>query len=118
MSQNTGLEHELSRTSKKHNNQLERKVTLAFRSSVQEERVSAYPKEKIVYEFLDGPMDGTKTVSLADKGDKVELKVTWDIRFRGFLKLVSPLMKRHIRKGTLGAMKRIEEAAISTQRAA
>lgn len=90
---------------------VERTVTLAFRDALQRERVLLEPPTRIVHEILEGPMRGTKTVSLASAGDgRTELQVVWDVRLRGILKLGSRTVAKHVAEGTQHALERIRAA--------
>ncbi len=92
---------------------IDREVTLAFRNARQRERVYLHPPLRVVTELLEGPMRGTKVVSIqAHDGETgVQLLATWDITLRGFLKLGSRFVSRHVERGTRDALQRIKEAA-------
>ncbi len=94
---------------------IDREVTLAFRSARQRERVYLHPPLRVVHEILEGPMRGTKVVAIqAHDGEPgVQLQATWDVTLRGFLKLGSRMVSKHIEEGTRNALGRIKEAAES-----
>jgi len=94
---------------------VDREVTLAFRNSRQVERVYLHPPLRVVTELLEGPMRGTKVVSIqAHDGEPgVQLQATWDITLRGFLKLGSRFVSKHVAEGTRDALERIKQAAES-----
>jgi carbon monoxide dehydrogenase subunit G len=84
-----------------------REVMLAFRNSVAKEKITFHNGRKIVIELVDGPILGTKTISVEEDEAGAKLTTVWDVKFRGGLALLSPLVTRHIRKGTEAAHSRI-----------
>ncbi len=94
---------------------VDREITLAFRNARQRERVYLHPPLRVVHELTEGPMRGTKVVAIqAHDGEPgVQLQATWDIVLRGFLKLGSRSVSRHIEEGTRSALDRIKRAAES-----
>jgi len=94
---------------------VDREVTLAFRNSRQREKVYLHPPLRVVHEILEGPMRGTKVVAIQahDEEPGVQLNATWDVSLRGFLKLGSRSVSRHIAEGTRNALERIKQAAES-----
>ncbi|OGS50032.1 MAG: hypothetical protein A3K65_10020 [Euryarchaeota archaeon RBG_16_68_12] len=94
---------------------VDREVTLAFRNARQRERVYLHPPLRVVHEILEGPMRGTKVVTIqAHDGEPgVQLQATWDVTLRGFLKLGSRMVSKHIEEGTRNALERIKQAAES-----
>jgi len=100
------------RTLSAQGNVVEREVTLAFRDRRQRERVRIETPERLRHEILEGPMRGTKTVSLRPTGDGgSEVIVAWDITLRGLLKLGTRRVEEHIGEGTQHALERIKERA-------
>jgi len=95
---------------------VEREVTLAFRNSLQREKVYLHPPLRVVHEIVGGPMRGTKVVSIQAYDDEpgVRLQATWDVTLRGFLKVVSRGVSKHIEEGTRNALERIKQAAESS----
>lgn len=89
---------------------LTREVTLAFQNKVQRERVRLTPPSRIEIEFLEGPMEGKKILTLEEEGNSTRLTIVWEIKFRGWLSFVSPWISKHIRKGTEVALEKIRSA--------
>lgn len=104
-----------TRTLSRAGDVVDREVTLAFRASRQREKVYLHPPLRVVHEILDGPMRGTKVVAIEahDDDPTVRVRATWDVTLRGFLKLGSASVRRHIAEGTRNALQRIKEAAES-----
>jgi hypothetical protein len=100
---------------KREGNTIWREKIQMFRNSLEEERVNLFPQErKIVHEEIKGFMRGTKIDFLMGEGlNSTRLTTIWDISPSGLLKLANPLIKRHIRRGTVSAHARIKEAAES-----
>jgi len=92
---------------------VDREVTIAFRNSLQREKVYLHPPLRVVHEILEGPMRGTKVVAIQahDEEPGVQLQATWDVVLRGFLKLGSRSVSKHIEEGTRNALERIKQAA-------
>jgi len=103
------------RTLERRGDVIDREVTLAFRNARQRERVYLHPPLRVVHEILEGPMRGTKVVAIQahDEEPGVQLQATWDIVLRGFLKIGSRGVSRHIEEGTRNALQRIKQAAES-----
>jgi uncharacterized protein YndB with AHSA1/START domain len=95
---------------------VDREVTLAFRNARQREKVYLHPPLRVVHEILEGPMRGTKVVAISAHDDEpgVQLQATWDVTLRGFLKLGSRMVSKHIEEGTRNALERIKKAAESS----
>ena len=103
------------RTTGRTGDVVDREVTLAFRNALQREKVYLHPPLRVVHEILEGPMRGTKVVAISahDEEPGVQLQATWDVALRGFLKLGSRMVSRHIEEGTRNALDRIKRAAES-----
>ena len=94
---------------------VDREVTIRFRNARQRERVYLHPPERLVHEILEGPMRGTKVVAIQvhDEEPGLYLQATWDVTLRGFLKLGSRMVSKHIEEGTRNALERIKREAES-----
>ncbi len=103
------------RTLSRSGDVVDREVTLAFRNARQREKVYLHPPLRVVHEILEGPMRGTKVVAISahDEEAGVRLQATWDVTLRGFLKLGSRRVSKHIEEGTRNALERIKQAAES-----
>jgi len=91
----------------RHGDYVTRDVVLAFRNSRAKERITLHDNRRLVVEFVDGPMRGTRVTEVEEDGTWTRLTTTWDVRLRGGLAFLSPLIARHIRKGTEAAHRRI-----------
>jgi ribosome-associated toxin RatA of RatAB toxin-antitoxin module len=96
----------LSRTG----NTIEREVTIAFKDSVCRQRVTLDPEKSIRIDITDGPLRGSKEITLTPVGDGTKVDVAWDIRLAGFLGMFSGMVKKHIGEGTVDALERIAKA--------
>ena len=100
------------RTLSSKGNVVEREVTLAFRERTERERVTLEPPRRVVHELLQGPMRGTKTVSVTPKGDgTTELAAAYDVTLTGFLKLGTRPFAKHAAEGVEHALQRIKDLA-------
>ncbi len=100
------------RTLSSQGNVVEREVTLAFRERTERERVTLEPPRRVVHELLQGPMRGTKTVSLTQRGDgTTELSAVYDVTLTGFLKLGTRPFTTHAAEGVEHALQRIKDLA-------
>ncbi|VFJ12988.1 SRPBCC family protein [Candidatus Nitrosocosmicus franklandus] len=93
-------------------NTIERETIIAFRDSKCEEVITLKPLDTVSTQILKGPITGTKAIRLTKISEnKCLLKVKWDIRARGFLKLFDFVLMKHISKGTQDALERIATEA-------
>jgi ribosome-associated toxin RatA of RatAB toxin-antitoxin module len=92
-------------------NKIEREVTIAFKDSKCRQTVLLNPQKSIEIMITEGPIRGTKTVTLSPLGNlKTRIDVVWNIKLTGFLGLLTGMMKRHIAEGTEEALDRIAKA--------
>jgi carbon monoxide dehydrogenase subunit G len=94
----------------RNGNVIEREVTIAFKDSKCRQTVVLNPKKSIEITIRDGPMKGTKVVTLNPSGDKTRIDVMWQIKLAGFLGMFSGMVKKHIAEGTEEALARIAKA--------
>lgn len=97
----------------KSGNVVEREVVIAFKDSLCRQTVVLNPKRSVEITITDGPMKGTKTVTLApagDGGDKTRVNVVWDIKLSGLLGMFGGMVKKHVGEGTEQALERIAGA--------
>lgn len=95
----------------KSGNTVEREVTIAFKDSLCKQTVVLDPQKSVHITITDGPMKGTKQVSLMPLGDSLtRIDVAWDIRLGGFLGVFTGMVKKHIAEGTEEALDRIAKA--------
>jgi ribosome-associated toxin RatA of RatAB toxin-antitoxin module len=91
-------------------NTIEREVTIAFKDSVCRQKVILDPEKSIHIDITDGPLRGSKEITLTPIGDSTKVDVAWDIRLAGFLGMFSGMVKKHIGEGTDDALERIAKA--------
>jgi ribosome-associated toxin RatA of RatAB toxin-antitoxin module len=94
----------------KKGNTVERDVVIAFKNSVCREIIQLDPKERINTEILNGPIKGTKTLTLSSiDGNTTSITVNWNVELSGIYKLFSGMVRKHIHKGTEEALERISQ---------
>ncbi|HJS82774.1 MAG TPA: SRPBCC family protein [Nitrososphaera sp.] len=98
------------RNIRKSGNTIEREVTISFRDSVCRQTVVLEPERSVDIAITEGPMKGTKKVTLSPVGEKTRIDAIWDIRFAGFLGMFTSMVKKHIADGTEEALDRIAKA--------
>jgi carbon monoxide dehydrogenase subunit G len=94
----------------KNGNTIEREVTIAFKDSKCRQTVVLNPNRSVEIAITDGPLKGTKAVTLSPSGDKTRIDVVWDIKLAGFLGMFTGMVKKHIGEGTEEALARIAKA--------
>lgn len=94
----------------KNGNVIEREVTIAFKDSKCRQTVVLDPEKSVEIRITDGPMRGTKTVTLSPSGSATKIDVVWDIKLAGFLGMFTGMVKKHIAEGTEEALDRIAKA--------
>jgi ribosome-associated toxin RatA of RatAB toxin-antitoxin module len=93
----------------KNGNTITREVTIAFKDSKCMQTVTLYPKEKIQIQFTKGVIEGTKTLTLAQKDSKVRLDVLWDMKLTGMMGMFTGMIKKHIQSGSEQALDSIKQ---------
>ena len=89
---------------------IEREVVISFRNSICKEIVTLDPKKSVKISIIDGPMKGTKNITINDVGNnKTQIDVEWDIKLAGFLGMFTRMVKKHISEGTEEALERISK---------
>jgi ribosome-associated toxin RatA of RatAB toxin-antitoxin module len=91
-------------------NTTDREVTIAFRDSRCRQTVVLHPENKVEITIIEGPMRGTKTVTLTALDGKTRIDAAWNIKFAGFLGMFTGMVKKHIAEGTEEALERIAKA--------
>jgi ribosome-associated toxin RatA of RatAB toxin-antitoxin module len=100
----------------KKGNTVERDVVIAFKNSVCREIVKLDPKKRINTEILNGPIKGTKVLTLTPIDSKAtSIIVNWDVELSGIYKLFSGMVSKHIHKGTEEALERISQKVAHNQ---
>jgi len=95
----------------KNGNVTEREVVIAFKESKCKETVVLEPKKSVKVNISQGPMKGSKTITIKSGVDKTTVHVLWDIRLAGFMGVFTGMIKKHIKQGTEDALERIATAA-------
>lgn len=94
----------------KSGNTVEREVTISFKDSLCRQTVVLDPERSVETTITEGPVKGTKVVSLTPSGEKTRVDVAWDIKFAGILGMFGGMVKKHIAEGTDEALDRIAKA--------
>lgn len=94
----------------KSGNTVEREVTIAFKDSRCRQTVVLIPKKSVEIAITEGPLKGTKIITLSPSGDDTKIDVAWDIKLSGFLGMFTEMVKKHISEGTEEALARIAKA--------
>jgi carbon monoxide dehydrogenase subunit G len=71
--------------------------------------VTLYPKEKIVGQFTEGILNGTKTVKLTPQEKGTKLEAVWDVKLSGMMGMFTGMVKKHIKNGTEQALESIKQ---------
>ena len=95
----------------KEGNIITREVTIAFKDSKCMQTVTLYPKEKIQIQFTKGVIEGTKTLTLTQIGNKTRLEVLWDMKLAGMMGMFTGMIKKHIQSGSEQALESIKQEA-------
>jgi carbon monoxide dehydrogenase subunit G len=93
----------------KDGNVIKREVTIAFKDSKCMQTVTLYPKEKIVGQFTEGILNGTKTVKLTPQENGTKLEAIWDVKLSGMMGMFTGMVKKHIKNGTEQALESIKQ---------
>ena len=86
-----------------------REIVIAFRDQKCQQKVTLYPKEKIVAVFTKGIISGSKAVKLVSQENQTLLEVNWDIKLTGVMGMFTGMIKKHIRSGTDLALQSIKQ---------
>ena len=86
-----------------------REIVIAFRDQKCQQKVTFYPKEKIVAIFTRGIINGSKTISLKDQDKHTLLGVKWDIKLSGVMSIFTGMVTKHIKDGTDLALQSIKK---------
>lgn len=90
-------------------NTVKREVTIAFKDSKCMQTVTLYPKEKIVGQFTEGILNGSKTVYISPQDGKTKVEAVWDIKLSGMMGMFTGMIKKHIKNGTEQALESIKQ---------
>ncbi len=92
-------------------NTINREVIIAFKNSKCMETVVLNPKKSIDIQITEGPMKGSKVITISDIGGKTKVDVVWDIKLTGMMSMFTGMVKGHIEQGTKDALERISADA-------
>jgi uncharacterized protein YndB with AHSA1/START domain len=92
-------------------NRITREVIIAFKDSKCMETVVIEPMKSIRIEITEGPMKGSKVITLNDTNGKIRVDVVWDIKLAGMMSMFTGMVKGHIEQGTKDALDRISADA-------
>ncbi len=97
---------------KKEGNTIERESIISFKDYKCKEIVTLHNKNQITIEIVEGPLIGRKTITLEEINEnKTRINVKCDIYMKGFMRLFTIFVKKHILKGTEEALSRIANKA-------
>jgi ribosome-associated toxin RatA of RatAB toxin-antitoxin module len=92
-------------------NVVKREVVIAFKDSKTLQTVTLNPKTSIDTRITEGPIMGSRVITLSEAEGKTKVNVAWDFKLAGFLSVFSGMVKKHIAEGTEQALERIAKAA-------
>ena len=92
-------------------NVVKREVVIAFKDSKTMQTVTLNPKSSIDTRITEGPIMGSRVITLSETEGKTKVNVAWDFKLAGFLSIFSGMVKKHISEGTEQALERIAKAA-------
>ena len=96
----------------KEGNIIKREIFQNFGNRSIMQKVILKPQTEIEIEYIKGITEGAKILRLQSLSDnKQKLTAEWNIRFPGFYSLMSPIISRHVRKGTSDALQRIKDVS-------
>jgi carbon monoxide dehydrogenase subunit G len=97
----------------KKGNVIEREVTVGFRDLKGRQTVVLYPKKSIELTLTEGPMRGTRIITLIPSSDNektTRVNVSWDIKLSDIPLLFRGIVRERIAKATEEALDRIARA--------
>ncbi|MEW6042700.1 MAG: SRPBCC family protein [Thermoproteota archaeon] len=93
----------------KEDNVVTREVTIAFKDSKCMQKVTFFPKQKILAEFTEGIINGTKTIKLTPQDSQTKLEAVWEIKLSGMMGMFTGMVKKHVKSGTEQALQAIKQ---------
>lgn len=91
-------------------NVIKREVVIAFKDSKTMQKVTLNPPTSIETKITDGPITGTRLVTLSGLSNRTKVDVAWDFKLAGLLSVFSVMVRKHITEGTEQALERIARA--------
>lgn len=95
----------------KDGNTVKREITIAFRDSKCKQMVTVFPKKKIEAVFTEGIIKGSKTITITEQSDSVDLEAIWDMKLSGMMGMFTGMVKKHVKNGTEQALQSIKQEA-------
>lgn len=90
---------------------IKREITIAFRNKKCIQTVRLHHPHTIEFEFIDGIIRGSKTITISDGSNGATLKAVWDISLTGMMGMFAGAITGHIRSGTQQALEAISRDA-------
>ncbi|HEY7508317.1 MAG TPA: SRPBCC family protein [Nitrososphaera sp.] len=94
----------------KNGNVIQREVVIAFKDSKTMQTVTLNPKTSIDTRVTEGPITGSRVVTLSAAGSGTKVDVVWEFKLAGLLSVFGGMVKKHIGEGTEQALERIAKA--------
>lgn len=97
----------------RNGNVIQREVVIAFKDAKTMQTVTLNPMTSIDTRITDGPITGSRIVTLSSAADgkTTKVDVVWDFKLAGLLSVFGGMVKKHIGEGTEQALERIAKAA-------
>ena len=100
------------RNIRKEGNVIERDVVVGFIGRKGTQRITMRPKDEIRLELIDGPLQGSRLIKLAQLGAKItRISVTWNIKFSQIPVFAQGFVKSRLEETTREALEKIAKAA-------
>ncbi|MFI5421934.1 MAG: type II toxin-antitoxin system RatA family toxin [Nitrososphaerales archaeon] len=97
-------------------NVIKREIYQNFRNHAISQDVFLRPPHEIEIRYLKGLTEGVKFLRLESVSKETQkLVVFWDIHFPGIYRLATPIISRHVKKGTTDALQRIKDVSEGRQ---
>ncbi|WP_415282178.1 type II toxin-antitoxin system RatA family toxin [Candidatus Nitrososphaera sp. FF02] len=94
----------------KNGNVIQREVVIAFKDSKTMQTVTLNPKTSVDTRVTEGPITGSRVVTLSVAGSGTKVDVIWEFKLAGLLSVFGGMVKKHIGEGTEQALERIAKA--------
>jgi carbon monoxide dehydrogenase subunit G len=94
----------------KNGNVVQREVVIAFKEAKTMQTVTLNPMTSIDTKIIEGPITGSRIVTLSPLDGKTRVEVVWNFKLAGMLSIFGGMVKKHIAEGTEQALERIAKA--------
>jgi ribosome-associated toxin RatA of RatAB toxin-antitoxin module len=99
------------RNIRKEGNLIEREVVVGFMGRKGTQRIELFPKESIQLTMIDGPLRGSREITLVSLGAKrTKIDVSWDIQFSAIPDFSQGFVRSRLEEGTREALDKIAKA--------